>query len=64
MHSPSLPGPLVALIAGLLLFGTKRLPEMRTSPGQRIREFKETPSPAALRRPAPPTISDAKGVTS
>jgi sec-independent protein translocase protein TatA len=42
MHFPSLPGLLVALIAGLLLFGTKRLPEMGASLGQGIREFKKS----------------------
>ena len=42
MHFPSLPGLLMALIAGLLLFGTKRLPEMGASLGQGIREFKKS----------------------
>ena len=42
MHFPSLPGLLVAMIAGLLLFGTKRLPEMGASLGQGIREFKKS----------------------
>jgi sec-independent protein translocase protein TatA len=42
MHFPSLPGLLVALIVGLLLFGTKRLPEMGASLGQGIREFKKS----------------------
>ena len=42
MHIPSLPGLLMALIAGLLLFGTKRLPEMGASLGQGIREFKKS----------------------
>ena len=42
MHFPSLPGLLVALIAGLLLFGTKRLPEMGASLGHGIREFKKS----------------------
>ena len=42
MHFPSLPGLLVALIAGLLLFGAKRLPEMGASLGQGIREFKKS----------------------
>jgi sec-independent protein translocase protein TatA len=32
----------MALIAGLLLFGTKRLPEMGASLGQGIREFKKS----------------------
>ena len=76
MHLPSMPGLLLALIAGLLLFGTKRLPEMGASLGLGIREFKkslheiddaadiESPAPAEPRRLAPPTTSDAKGVTS
>ncbi len=42
MHFPSLPGLLVALIAGLLLFGTRRLPELGASLGQGIREFKKS----------------------
>jgi len=42
MHFPSLPGLLMALLAGLLLFGTKRLPEMGASLGQGIREFKKS----------------------
>ena len=42
MHFPSLPGLLVALIAGLVLFGTKRLPEMGASLGHGIREFKKS----------------------
>ena len=42
MHFPSLPGLLMALIAGLLVFGTKRLPEMGASLGQGIREFKKS----------------------
>ncbi len=42
MHFPSLPGLLVAMIAGLLLFGTKRLPEMGASLGHGIREFKKS----------------------
>ena len=42
MHLPSLPGLLLALIAGLLLFGTKRLPEMGASLGLGIREFKKS----------------------
>ena len=74
MHFPSLPGLLVALIAGLLLFGTKRLPEMGASLGQGIREFKkslhemgdaadiESPAPAPEpRRLAAPTISGEQG---
>lgn len=76
MHFPSLPGLLVALIAGLLLFGTKRLPEMGASLGQGIREFKkslheigdvadiESPLAAEPRRLAAPTTTDVKGVTS
>jgi sec-independent protein translocase protein TatA len=94
MHFPSLPGLLVTLIAGLLLFDTKRLPEMGASLGHGIREFMKslheigdvadiewpapgpsapdlgrsigpnTPPAATPRRPAPPTTSDAKGVTS
>jgi sec-independent protein translocase protein TatA len=42
MHFPSLPGLLMALIAGLLLFGAMRLPEMGASLGQGIREFKKS----------------------
>ena len=42
MHFPSLPGLLVALIVGLVLFGTKRLPEMGASLGHGIREFKKS----------------------
>jgi sec-independent protein translocase protein TatA len=42
MHLPSLPGLLVALIVRLLLFGTKRLPEIGASVGQGIREFKKS----------------------
>ena len=74
MHFPSLPGLLVALIAGLLLFGTKRLPEMGASLGQGIREFKKSlheigdaadiasPAPAPEpRRLAAPTISGEQG---
>jgi len=75
MHIPSLPGLLLALIAGLLLFGTKRLPEMGASLGLGIREFKkslheigdvadiESPAPEP-RRLAAPTTSDGTGVTS
>jgi sec-independent protein translocase protein TatA len=77
MHFPSLPGLLVALIAGLLLFGTRRLPELGASLGQGIREFKKslqdiadvaniepnTPPPAEPRRLAAPTTSDGRGVT-
>ena len=75
MHFPSLPGLLVALIAGLLLFGTKRLPEMGASLGQGIREFKKSlqeigdaadveppapgPSAADLARPIGPDASSA-----
>jgi sec-independent protein translocase protein TatA len=74
MHFPSLPGLLVALIAGLLLFGAKRLPEMGASLGQGIREFKkslheigdladvESPAPGPEpRRLAAPTTSDGGG---
>jgi sec-independent protein translocase protein TatA len=69
MHFPSLPGLLVALIAGLLLFGTKRLPEMGASLGQGIREFKkslheigdvadiESPAP----RPSAPDLRESSG---
>jgi len=77
MHVPSLPGLLVALIAALLLFGTKRLPEMGASLGQGIREFKkslheigdladdESPPPGPEpRRLAAPTTAAGKGVTS
>jgi sec-independent protein translocase protein TatA len=57
MHFPSLPGLLVALIVGLLLFGTKRLPEMGASLGQGIREFKkslqEIGDAADIESPAP-----------
>lgn len=57
MHFPSLPGLLVALIAGLLLFGTKRLPEMGASLGHGIREFKkslhEIGDAADIESPAP-----------
>ena len=57
MHFPSLPGLLMALIAGLLLFGTKRLPEMGASLGQGIREFKkslhEIGDAADIESPAP-----------
>lgn len=69
MHFPSLPGLLVALIAGLLLFGTKRLPEMGASLGQGIREFKKSlqeigdvadiESPAA--RPSAPEVRRSIG---
>jgi sec-independent protein translocase protein TatA len=63
MHFPSLPGLLVALIAGLLLFGAKRLPEMGASLGQGIREFKkslhEIGDLADVESPAPgPSASD------
>lgn len=74
MHFPSLPGLLVALITGLLLFGTKRLPEMGASLGQGIREFKKSlheigdaadiESPLARaepRRLAAPATTDVKG---
>jgi sec-independent protein translocase protein TatA len=76
MHFPSLPGLLVALIAGLLLFGTKRLPEMGASLGHGIREFKkslheigdaadiESPAPAPgpePRRLAAPNLSGEQG---
>ena len=65
MHFPSLPGLLVALIAGLLLFGTKRLPEMGASLGQGIREFKrslhEIGDAADIEAPAPgPSASDLR----
>jgi sec-independent protein translocase protein TatA len=74
MHFPSLPGLLVALIVGLVLFGTKRLPEMGASLGQGIREFKKSlqeigdaavelpapgPSAADLARPIGPDASSA-----
>jgi sec-independent protein translocase protein TatA len=42
MHFPSLPGLLVAMITGLLLFGAKRLPEMGASLGHGIREFRKS----------------------
>jgi sec-independent protein translocase protein TatA len=65
MHFPSLPGLLVALIAGLLLFGTKRLPEMGASLGQGIREFKkslhEIGDAVDIESPAPgPIASDLR----
>jgi len=65
MHFPSLPGLLVALIAGLLLFGTKRLPEMGASLGQGIREFKkslhEIGDAADIESPVPgPSASDLR----
>lgn len=65
MHFPSLPGLLMALIAGLLLFGTKRLPEMGASLGQGIREFKkslhEIGDAADIESPAPgPSASDLR----
>jgi len=65
MHFPSLPGLLVALIAGLLLFGTKRLPEMGASLGQGIREFKkslhEIGDVADIESPAPgPSAPDLR----
>ncbi len=64
MHFPSLPGLLVALIAGLLLFGTKRLPEMGASLGQGIREVKkslhEIGDVAEIESPAPPPSPDLR----
>lgn len=65
MHFPSLPGLLVALITGLLLFGTKRLPEMGASLGQGIREFKkslhEIGDVADIESPAPgPSTPDLR----
>ena len=67
MHFPSLPGLLVAMIAGLLLFGTRRLPEMGASLGQGIREFKkslqEIGDAADLEPPAPgPSASDRRSI--
>jgi TatA/E family protein of Tat protein translocase len=67
MHFPSLPGLLVALIAGLLLFGTRRLPEMGASLGQGIREFKkslqEIGDAADIEPPAPgPSAPDRRSI--
>jgi TatA/E family protein of Tat protein translocase len=67
MHFPSLPGLLVALIAGLLLFGTRRLPEMGASLGQGIREFKkslqEIGDAADIDPPAPgPSAPDRRSI--
>jgi TatA/E family protein of Tat protein translocase len=67
MHFPSLPGLLVALIAGLLLFGTRRLPEMGASLGQGIREFKkslqEIGDAADIEAPAPgPSAPDRRSI--
>jgi sec-independent protein translocase protein TatA len=42
MHFPSLPGLLLAVIAGVLLFGPRRLPEMGAALGQGIRELKKS----------------------
>jgi sec-independent protein translocase protein TatA len=67
MHFPNLPGLLVALIAGPLLFGARPLPEMGASLGQGIREFKkslqEISDAADIEPPAPgPSAPDRRSI--
>jgi sec-independent protein translocase protein TatA len=71
MHFPSLPGLLVAMITGLLLFGAKRLPEMGASLGHGIREFRkslqeiqEDPTDTDSRGARPSTATEPKQLAS
>ncbi|QKI81840.1 twin-arginine translocase TatA/TatE family subunit [Kroppenstedtia eburnea] len=44
MHAPTLPGMILILLAALILFGPKKLPELGRVLGKTLREFKNSAS--------------------
>ncbi|EGK14671.1 twin-arginine translocase TatA/TatE family subunit [Kroppenstedtia eburnea] len=44
MHAPTLPGMILILLAALILFGPKKLPELGRVLGKTLREFENSAS--------------------
>ena len=60
----SLPHILILLVIALLVFGAKRIPEIGSSLGKGIREFKNSLKDVTSDQPAPPLSPPPTGTSS